>query len=171
MTGHRPPRVRRRPRPRHRHRPEGSGRERGSVAGVEVLPFGVLVFVVGGLLVVNAWAVIDAKFAASAAAREAAHAYAEAPAGLDTGQAWRAAERAGDGVFAAYGLPAGRTSLAPASSPGLLRCAEVVVEATVRVPTITVPWIGGLGDGITARARQRTLVDPYRSGLNGGGCA
>ena len=52
--------------------------ERGAVGGIEVLPLGMLVLVVGTLLVVNAWAVVDAKLAASAAAREAARAYVEA---------------------------------------------------------------------------------------------
>ncbi|MEY2465047.1 MAG: hypothetical protein QOH64_3185, partial [Acidimicrobiaceae bacterium] len=52
--------------------------EHGQVAGVEALPFGVLLFVVGALLVANAWAVIDAKMATDSAAREAARTYVEA---------------------------------------------------------------------------------------------
>ena len=54
------------------HRPRVRRREQGFVAGGEVLPFGVLIFVLGTLLLVNAWAVIDAKFAVSSASREAA---------------------------------------------------------------------------------------------------
>ena len=46
--------------------------EHGQVGGIEGLVFGVLVFVFGALLVANAWAVVDAKSAASVAAREAA---------------------------------------------------------------------------------------------------
>ncbi|MBA2283441.1 MAG: hypothetical protein H0W25_19710, partial [Acidimicrobiia bacterium] len=46
--------------------------ERGQMGGIEALPFGLLIFVVGALLVANAWAVIDAKLAVTAAAREAA---------------------------------------------------------------------------------------------------
>ena len=42
-----------------------------------MLPFGVLIFVVGSLLIANAWAVVDAKLATTAAAREAARAYVE----------------------------------------------------------------------------------------------
>ena len=49
----------------------------GQVGGFEALPFGVLIFVLGALLVTNAWAVIDAKLAATAAAREAARVYVE----------------------------------------------------------------------------------------------
>ena len=35
--------------------------EAGQVGGFEALPFGVLIFVVGVLLITNVWAVIDAK--------------------------------------------------------------------------------------------------------------
>ena len=53
--------------------------DHGVVGGVEVLPFGVLIFVVGSLLVANAWAVVDTKFMVTSAAREAARTYVEAP--------------------------------------------------------------------------------------------
>jgi hypothetical protein len=44
----------------------------GMVGGIETLPFGLLVFVVGSLLVAQAWAVVDAKLAVDAAASRAA---------------------------------------------------------------------------------------------------
>ena len=50
----------------------------GQVGGIEVLPFGLLVFIVGTLLVANAWAVVDAKLAVTSAAREAVRSYVEA---------------------------------------------------------------------------------------------
>ena len=53
----------------------------GMVGGIEALPFGLLVFVVGALLVANAWAVVDAKFAVDAAARQATRSYVEAEVG------------------------------------------------------------------------------------------
>src|SRR5439155_20334481 len=53
--------------------------ERGQAAGFEVLPFGLLVLVLGTLLVANAWEVIDAKIAVTASAREAARVFVEAP--------------------------------------------------------------------------------------------
>jgi hypothetical protein len=43
--------------------------ETGAVGGIEVLPFALLVFVAGTLLLANAWAVVEGKVAASAAAR------------------------------------------------------------------------------------------------------
>ena len=53
----------------------------GMAGGVEALPFGLLVFVVGALLTLNAWAVVDAKFAVDAAARQATRSYVEAEVG------------------------------------------------------------------------------------------
>src|SRR5690606_27037415 len=49
----------------------------GQVAGIEVLPFGFLLFVVGVLLLANAWAVVDAKMSVTSAAREAARSFVE----------------------------------------------------------------------------------------------
>ena len=49
----------------------------GQVGGIEALPFGLLVFVVGSLLIANAWAVVDAKFATDAAARQAVRTFVE----------------------------------------------------------------------------------------------
>ena len=49
----------------------------GQVGGIEALPFGLLVFVVGALLIANAWAVVDAKFATDAAARQAVRTFVE----------------------------------------------------------------------------------------------
>ena len=60
---------------------------------MEVIPFGVLTFVVGALLIANAWAVVDAKMAVSAAAREATRAYVEAPSEGDAELEWPEPQR------------------------------------------------------------------------------
>ena len=74
--------------------------DRGQLAGIEVLPFGVLIFVVGALLITNAWAVVDAKIAVDAASREAVRTYVEAP---DGNTALTAARAAADDTIAAHG--------------------------------------------------------------------
>ncbi|MGH2685611.1 MAG: hypothetical protein ACRDJP_09115, partial [Actinomycetota bacterium] len=74
--------------------------DRGQVAGIEALPFGVLIFVVGALLVTNVWGVIDAKLAATSAAREAARAFVEA---ADAASAERSAALAADEAITAHG--------------------------------------------------------------------
>ena len=137
--------------------------ERGQMGGAEAIPFGILVFVVGALLIANVWGVIDAKLAAEAASREAARAYVESPSeevALAHGRA--AAEEALRGH---HRDPANARIAAP--PPGSFqRCARIAYRVSYDVPTISLPWIGGLGGSlITATAQHSEVVDPYRSGL------
>jgi hypothetical protein len=141
--------------------PERSGDESGQVAGIEAIPFGLLVFVVGVLLVTNAWAVIDAKMTVASAAREAARAYVEAD---DAGSAPGAAQAAAADVVRAGGRDPARLGLTSPSS-AFARCQRVTFVAEYPVPAISLPWIGGFGHGFTARSRHSELVDPYRSGV------
>ena len=60
-------------------RPRRGRGEAGQVGGIEAVPFGLLVLVVGVLLLAHAWAVVDAKFVTTSAAREATRAFVEAP--------------------------------------------------------------------------------------------
>jgi len=135
--------------------------EGGQVGGLEGLVFGVLVFVFGTLLVVNAWAVVDAKSAASAAAREATRAFVESSSADDAeGRATEAA------MLAFEGHGRGRDRAVVARTAGTLeRCSRVVYEAAYVVPLLRVPVVGGLGRGFRVSARHSEVVDPYRSGL------
>jgi hypothetical protein len=143
--------------------------ERGQVGGIEVLAFGLLVLVSGTLLIVNAWAVVDAKFAVTAAAREGARAYVEAP---DETTARLSAERRAREALEAHGRddPA-RTTIEVVSRDGHGRCLPVEVTVSYRVPALTVPFIGGFGGSLTASSTHVELVDPYRDGLPEGSCA
>lgn len=130
-------------------------------AGIEVVPFGLLTFVVGTLLVANAWAVIDAKMAVSAAAREATRAFVEAP--VD-GDPLALADAAARSAVAGAGRDPARLVLTPLDAV-FARCETVRFEASYRVPAVRVPWVGGYGSGFTASARHAEMVDPYRSGV------
>jgi hypothetical protein len=141
--------------------------ERGQVAGLEGLLFGVLVFVFGTLLVVNGWSVVDAKSAASAAAREATRVYVESSVAAD---ADIAATEAGMRAFDGFGRPRDRALVARVSG-SLSRCERVVFEASYVVPLVQVPVLGGAGRGMRVSARHSEVVDPYRSGLGGGAAA
>lgn len=143
----------------------GGSRCRGQSgqAGIEAVPFGLLVFVVAVLAVTNAWAVIDAKMTMASAAREAARAYVEAEPGGDPQALAEAA--AGDAARAA-GRDPGRMQLR-AESSGFTRCQRVTFVASYHVPAITLPWIGGFGAGFTASARHSEVVDPLRTGVPG----
>ena len=148
--------------------------------GVEALPFGLLVFVVGSLLVANAWAVVDAKFAVDAAARQATRSYVEAEVGGaragDAGSARgaeQAAIEAGMAALTAHGRDPAAASVGLSAletvggQSGFSRCARATFTATYEVPALTLPWIGGFGDGIDVVSSHSELVDPYRSGVPG----
>lgn len=140
--------------------------ETGAVGGFEALPFGFLVFVAGSLLLVNAWAVVDGKLAASAAAREAARTFAESPG--PAGAAVVEAERAAASAIEGHGRDPDRMEVDWAEPVRFTRCARATVTVTYRVPTLSVPWIGAFGDGvIETSARHSEVVDPYRTGVPG----
>lgn len=135
--------------------------DRGQVASVEMLPFGLLVFVVASLVAANAWAVVDAKFATDSAAREAARRYVEA---TDADRAMSEAVDAGLRALEGHGR---RGGVRPIGRVELERCAEATFEATSTVPALTLPFIGGYGSGFEVRSVHTEVVDPYRSGVIG----
>jgi putative hemolysin len=158
-----------------------AGGDGGQVGGIEALPFGLLIFVVGALLIANAWAVVDAKLAVDAAARQASRHYVEADVGrgVSEDEAADAAIRAGLEALAAHGRDPEAASLrlsglAPiAGQEGFTRCARATFTASYEVPALTIPWIGGFGDGFDVTSSHSELVDPYRDGVPGSaeGCA
>jgi hypothetical protein len=117
--------------------------------------------VVGALLIANAWAVIDAKMAVSAAAREATRAFVEAPSADD---AFDLADAAARSAITATGRNADRLVLASPNAT-FARCETVQFVASYPIPTIRLPWVGGLGNGFTVTARHAEVVDPYRTGV------
>jgi len=139
----------------------------GQVGGIDALAFGVLIFVLGTLVVANAWGVLDAKMAAGGAAREAARAFVTSPASADPTARARSAAAAS---IQAVGRSPQRMRLSIAGT--FARCARIVATLRYQVPLVHVPLLGGFGEGLTVAARHSELVDPYRTGLPGeAGCA
>lgn len=137
----------------------------GQVGGIEALPFGLLIFVVGSLLIANAWAVVDAKFATDAAARQAVRTYVE---GRDAQVALEDAREAGLGAVEAHGRDRTRAIVGPVGEASLERCARVTFEAVYEVPALSLPFIGGYGRApFRVRSSHSELVDPFRSGVPG----
>jgi hypothetical protein len=138
----------------------------GVVGGAEVLPFGVLIFVVGSLLVANAWAVVDTKFMATSAAREAARTYVEAP---DQRTAMTRARASAADAITGQGRDPNRAHVRVDHDRGRAwgRCVRIVATVGYRVPALTLPWIGGYGDGFDVVASHSEIIDPYRGGLPG----
>ena len=146
----------------------GVRRDESGQAGMEIIPFGILTFVVGALVVANAWAVIDAKMAVSSAARQATRAFVEAP---DAGEAEASADAAARQAVAGFGRDPANLVLTRVEG-AFGRCETVRYEARYQIPAIRLPWVGGFGDGFTAAAHHAEVVDPYRTGLppTGDGC-
>ena len=141
--------------------PASTRDESGYVAGIEAIPFGLLTFVVGTLLVANAWAVVDAKMAVSAAAREATRAYVEA---AEESLALPRAESAAQSAIEGAGRDPAQLVLTQLEGT-FARCETVRFQASYQIPAIRVPWVGGFGDGFTATASHAEVVDPYRTGV------
>lgn len=139
--------------------------DRGQVGGIEALPFGLLIFVVGSLLIANAWAVVDAKFATDAAARQAVRTFVE---GDDVAAAEAEARAAGLAAIDAHGRDPERAIVQPVGAPQLVRCERVTFEAAYEVPALSLPFIGGYGAApFRVRSTHSELVDPFRSGIAG----
>ncbi len=137
--------------------------ERGFVAGSDGLIFGVLIFVLGTLVVVNLWALIEARNVANSVARDYLRAYTEAP---DPATAVQRGDRA---AIAAAGAAHGdgwTWSIRGADPSSFGPCARASVTVEVKVAGIAVPVIRGLGER-TVRVTRTELVDPYR-GLTSG---
>lgn len=142
--------------------------ERGQAGGMEVLPFGLLIFVGGALLIVNIWGVVDAKFAADAAARQAARWVVESAGQATSASALRAgATRIATDTLADHGRtgPA-RVRLGP-DDAGFVRCERIEVTVAISVPAIRLPFLGGYGDAFDVQATRGELIDPTRSGVDG----
>jgi hypothetical protein len=136
--------------------------ERGQMAGMEAVVFGVLVLVVGVLLVGNAWGVIDAKTAAQEAAREAARAYVTAPEQADPSPL---ARLAGVDTLQELGYHHATDAWVVQTQGEFERCAVATWEVKVPVPVFLLPWLHSGVSAFTAVASDSERVDPYRSGV------
>jgi len=150
-----------------RHALRATG-DRGQVGGIEALPFGLLIFVAGTLLIVNLWGVVDAKFAADAASREATR-YVVETARLDHDpSAIRAgAEEVAVRTLADHGRRRRPIVDIRPEDARLERCERIRVTVSTWVPAIRVPFFGGFGNGFEIVATHSELIDPTRSGLGG----
>lgn len=147
--------------------------EDGLVGGAEALIFGVLIFLGGSITILNAWAVVDAKMAVTAAAREGARAAVDAPVGAGDAEVLARVDATSRAALEAQSKDAGNLVGAPSVSGSLTRCAPISVEVTYAVRGIRGPWLGTFGGAsIEVTGRHTEVVDPFRSGLPGeAGCA
>lgn len=138
----------------------------GFAGGYEALPFGVLIFVMGTLMIANAWALIDLRMAAAAGAREAARAYVEG--GGDSGQAVGIGTRAFDDQRSGDG---GGPAVSIVIEGEFVRCGRIVATATVSSPVLDLGIIPAFGS-TEITVQHSEIVDPFRAGIGteGEGC-
>jgi Flp pilus assembly protein TadG len=124
-----------------------------------VLPFGLLIFVAGILIIINAWAVVDTKMTLDSAAQVMSRTISESDR-LDTAAIDALARQ----TVADLGLDPGPISVGvdPADT-ALVRCQRVTVTLAYPVPALTLPILGRIGETIDVHATASELVDPYRS--------
>lgn len=133
--------------------------DRGAVAGLDGVMFGVLIFVIAMLAVVNVWAIVEARNVANSAAREYLRAWTEAP---DLGTAEAEADNAARSSFAASEWRLSELMIDPPSPHSFGPCGVAEVTVSITVPAIELPIVGGIGTHVV-RARRTEVVDPYRA--------
>ncbi|WP_436792677.1 hypothetical protein [Actinospongicola halichondriae] len=142
--------------------------DRGQVAGIEVLPFGLLVFITGALLLTNIWGVVDAKFAADAAAREATRYVVEsARSDVDVATIRAGATDVALQTLDDHGRPGPADVVLRPDAAVLTRCQRIEVTVSTEVPAVRIPFIGGFGRPFAIVATHSELIDPTRSGVDG----
>lgn len=139
--------------------------DRGQVAGIEALPFGLLVLVTGALLLTNLWAVIDTKFAADAAAREAARYVVESAGTRSDDAVQNGAQQVAAETMADHRRSADVS--VEIAAENLERCTRIVVTVETSVAAMRLPFLGSLGPGFAIAASHSEVVDPTRSGVPG----
>jgi hypothetical protein len=130
--------------------------DRGQAAGIETVPFGILVFVAGTLVVVNAWALVTARSGAASVAREYLRAYTHAS---SQAEGIRRADAVAAIVAREEGFGAADVRIDDPRSWGPCVLAEVTVR--VRVPEIRAPFLGGFGS-MDVVVTHRNRIDAFR---------
>lgn len=153
--------------------------EDGLVAGGEALALGVVVFVVGTLLVLSAWSLVDGKLAVETAARQAARAVVEAPSSvlLDPWQRDGLADATALATMEAHRGPSGSDAttwrfLRADLRGAVVRCGAVTATVEVEVQTVRLPVLARGFGSVRMVGEHTERIEPYRAGLpvGGGGC-
>jgi hypothetical protein len=152
--------------------PRRRGDQDGIVAGGEAVLLGTLVFVVGTLLLISMWTIVDAKLAVEAAAREATRAVVESPATVlgSVGAPQGVAESA---ALSALTAQRGAPGTGPASwqlvdvvlDGDYERCGRIEATVQITVDTPRLPFIDRRFAAGTLEGTHLERIEPYRAGL------
>jgi hypothetical protein len=131
--------------------------ERGQVAGVETVVFGVLVFVAGLLIATNGWSVLTTRNATSSIAREYLRAYTRQ---TNEPAARRAGRSAAATVRDTERIRPARVAIVEPARFG--PCVDASVTVTVQVPLARLPFLGEVGSTSVSVTRHER-IDAYRA--------
>lgn len=133
-----------------------------------MLPFGLLVFITGALLIANLWGVVDAKFSADAAARDGTRYVVEtAGSAIDAASVRARAAQLAEAAMRDQGRTGPVTVEVTPDTGSIERCTRITVRVSTVVPAIRVPFVGGFGEAFDVVAQHTEVVDPTRSGVEG----
>jgi len=137
--------------------------ERGAVAGLEGVMFGILILVAGTVLVAHAWSVLETRRSLDGAAREYLRAYTEAdgPAAART-----AGQRALDDVLRGEHNTRGTVDVTSPDPTTFGPCAQATVSLSSVVPSVRLPFLTDVGAS-TVRVTHTELVDAHREMTSG----
>lgn len=135
--------------------------DRGLLGGADILLFGIIAFVVTGLVIINIWNAVDSALVVSSAAREGVRSYVEAPTQAEANARSSAAVQR---VFDEFGRGANAHPAEIDASSGFLRCEVVTVTARYEVSFIKLPGFSAFGPTRTVEASHSERIDAFRSG-------
>ena len=144
----------------------------GFVAGGEALALGVVVFVMGTLLVLSGWSLVDGKLAVEASAREAARSVIESPVAVlaDPVTGHQLADTTARATMVAHRGPDDSPDttwrfIRTQVSGAIARCAPITATVTIDVDTVRMPLLGGGLGTVTLTGVHTERIEPYRGGL------
>ncbi len=137
--------------------------ERGAVAGLDGVMFGILVLVAGTVLIAHAWSVIEVRRTLDGAAREYLRAYTEAD---SPAAAAAAGQRALDDVVRGERGTRGTVAVDPTDPTRFGPCSPATVSLSSEVPAVRLPFLAGLRS-ITVTVTHTELVDAHREMTSG----
>lgn len=139
-----------------RHHRRRHDAERGQMAGIEAVPFGLLTVVLATLLATTLWSTISHRDVVDAAARNYLRSYTASP---DAATAATRGARAAHHTADARGVdPAMLTIFAPRSPFG--PCRQVEVTISMELAALKLPFVGRFGTS-TVTSTQRELIQPF----------
>lgn len=137
--------------------------ERGAVAGLDALLFGVLILMAGAVLVINLWSVIETRAALDAAAREYLRSYTSS---TDGPTAAARADLVARAVLDQRATPLRSVQVLGPDVTQFGPCQPTTVQLSATVPAVRLPFLVDIG-GTEVNVTATELIPPHRELVQG----